>query len=121
MDAEDAKGKGIDDIMMKLDPGKRAIMNSIRELVKKSMPDAEETVKWGNVTYLVNGENFAWILAYNDHADLGFFRGAEVKSKLLEGTGKKLRHVKIRTEEQTKGRELADLIKEVGKLYGKQK
>ena len=55
-----------------------------------------ETVKWGNITYLLDDRKIAWILFYRDHVDLGFFAGAKLHSKLLEGTGKGLRHVKIR-------------------------
>ncbi len=72
---------------------------ALRTFVFKNAPALEETFNpWGNPAY--NGrQNVCWILAYRDHEDFGFFRGTELPDPehLLEGTGKRLRHVKIRS------------------------
>ena len=46
-------------------------------------------------------EHFCYITVQRDHINLGFNYGAELPDpeRLLEGPGKQLRHVKIRSEE----------------------
>lgn len=111
-----AKGKNVGGIIKKLDPQKKQLAKKLRAIVKKTLPDAVETVKWGNITYLMNDKNLAWLLFYRDHADFGFFMGAKLKSKLLEGTGKGLRHIKVRTEADINKSEFARLLKEAARL-----
>ncbi len=75
-------------------------------------------MKWGNPTYLVDGKNVAWILLYKDHVNLGFFQGAKLKSKRLERTGKGLRHIKVRREEDIDEKEFARLLKKAASIAG---
>ena len=75
-----------------------------------------ETVKWGNITYLLGENNLAWILIYSDHVDYGFFRGAELNSQSLEGTGKGLRHIRINDDKSLNEKEIMRLLQEVAKL-----
>jgi hypothetical protein len=48
--------------------------------------------------------------------DFGFFRGAELSSKLLEGTGKGLRNIKIRSQKGVDLVELTRLLEDAAKL-----
>jgi hypothetical protein len=43
-------------------------------------------------------QHYAYLGAHKSHVNLGFYHGASLKDPagLLEGTGKKLRHVKLR-------------------------
>jgi hypothetical protein len=91
-------------------------VNSLRSLVRKNVRDAVETSKWGNITYLLKGQNLAWIICYRDHADLGFFRGAELKSSRFEGTGKGLRHVKVRKAGDIDESEFGRLLRDAERL-----
>jgi hypothetical protein len=70
----------------------------------------------GNITYLLGENNLAWILIYGDHVDYGFFRGAELNSQSLEGTGKGLRHIRINGDKSLNEQEILRLIKEAAKL-----
>ncbi len=110
------KGKSIEEILKKFDSQKRGAAEKLRAIVKKTLPDAEETVKWGNIMFLYNGKNLSWICAYTNHLDFGFFMGAKLKSPLLEGTGKGLRHIKIRTKEDINEDEIKRLLKEAAKF-----
>ena len=49
---------------------------------------------------------------HRDHVNLGFYYGAALEDPegLLEGTGKKLRHVKVRDVEGTREAALRDLV-----------
>ena len=48
--------------------------------------------------------------------DFGFFMGAKLKSELLEGTGKGLRHIKVKTQEDIDETEFGRLLKDAAKL-----
>ena len=52
-------------------------------------------------------------MPYPDHVNLVFFRGAELDDpdKLLEGTGKGMRHVKIWSAKDIRKRAITDLIR----------
>jgi hypothetical protein len=71
-----------------------------------------ETVKWGNFTYLLGENNLAWILIYIDHVDYGFFRGTQLNSHSLDGTGKGLWHIRINGDKSLNEQEILRLIKE---------
>ncbi len=57
-------------------------------------------------------EHFCYLGAYREHVNLGFYHGAALGDpmRLLEGTGKKLRHVKVKTVEEVNRPTLRDLI-----------
>ena len=110
------KGTTVNEILGKLEGQPKDATEKLRSVVKKTLPKAEETVKWGNITYLLHGKNVAWIIQYRNHVDFGFFRGAELSSKLLEGTGKGLRHIKIKTGKDIDEAEIARLLKDAAKL-----
>lgn len=54
-----------------------------------------------------------YLADYSHHLNLGFCRGAFLADPrgLLEGSGKGLRHVKVRTVEQARSPDLAALIR----------
>ena len=60
--------------------------------------DVRETLHDGQPTACVADAAFAYVDAFKAHAGLGFFHGAALPdpAKLLEGTGKRMRHVKLR-------------------------
>lgn len=111
-----ASSKDVDSILKQLKPDQKKTAEKFRSIVKKTLPDAVETVKWGNITYVYNGQNLSWFLFYKDHADFGFFKGARLKSQLLEGTGKGLRHIKVRSLEDIDDAEFSRLLKDASKL-----
>lgn len=113
---EKAKSKSVEAIIQKLDHGKRDLAEKLRSLIKSSLPDAVATVKWGNITYTLNNQNLVWLLFYKDHLDFGFFSGAKLRSELLEGTGKSLRHIKIKTNEDINEPEFMRLLKDAANM-----
>jgi hypothetical protein len=48
--------------------------------------------------------------------DYGFFRGPELNSQALEGTGKKIRHIRINGNKSLNEKEIMRLLQEVAKL-----
>ena len=63
-------------------------------------------------TELIGDAAFAYVNAFRDHVNVGFFRGAEIADPegLLEGTGKFMRHVKLRPERDVDPTALMRLI-----------
>lgn len=82
----------------------QAVASDARALILELLPQAYEIVweRQGTVGYGTGPkkmtEHFSWIATANKHVTLGFFYGAELEDPtgLLEGTGKKMRHVKLR-------------------------
>ncbi|MDV3278363.1 MAG: DUF1801 domain-containing protein [Nitrososphaerales archaeon] len=106
----------VDEMLKGVDPKLRALTQALRGTIKRALPSAVEQVKWGNPVYTVNGKNVACIMHYSDHVNLGFFMGAKLKSKKLEGTGKGLRHLKVRSKADMDEKEFGRLLKEAAAL-----
>jgi len=68
------------------------------EIMRKCGEDVREVLHDGHPTACVADAAFAYVNAFKAHVNVGFFRGAEIADPagLLEGTGKFMRHVKIR-------------------------
>lgn len=60
--------------------------------------DVRELLHDGHPTACIGDAAFGYVNAFRDHVNVGFFLGAELPdaSGLLEGTGKFMRHVKIK-------------------------
>jgi hypothetical protein len=68
------------------------------EVMRKCGSDVGEVLHDGHPTACVDDAAFAYMDAFKAHVNVGFFRGAEIADPqgLLEGSGKLMRHVKIR-------------------------
>ncbi len=102
----------VEALIAKLKHPNKELVEALRKLVLETSP-MEEAVKWGFPHYSQNGGVCA-IIPYKDHVNLEFYRGTELDDPdgLLEGTGKKLRHVKIRKLDDVKTDVLRDLLLE---------
>jgi hypothetical protein len=79
---------------------KRALLEKLRALVMKGVPDATASIKWGVPFYQRNGKNVCAIAAFKDHVGINFFASPSVlvdPQKKLEGGGKSTRMLKVRT------------------------
>jgi len=68
------------------------------ERLRAAGPDVGELLHDGHPTACVGGAAFAYVDAFSAHVNLGFFHGADLPDPagLLEGAGKRMRHVKVR-------------------------
>ena len=73
------------------------IIISLRELIRKVKPDAEEEIKYGGLVFNSNQQLITGIFIRKEHISLEFSFGAgfEDKQGFLEGNGKFRRHLKI--------------------------
>jgi hypothetical protein len=74
--------------------------------------DVRELLHDGHPTACVGDAAFAYVNAFTAHVNVGFFRGAEIADpeRLLEGTGKLMRHVKLRPKCDVNASALMKLI-----------
>jgi hypothetical protein len=74
--------------------------------------DVRELLHDGHPTACVGDAAFGYVNAFTAHVNVGFFFGAALQDPvgLLEGGGKRMRHVKLRPAEQLDAAALSDLI-----------
>ena len=82
------------------------------EVMRDCGDDVRELLHDGHPTACVGDAAFAYVNAFTAHVNVGFFRGAEIADPggLLEGTGKFMRHVKLRPERDVGTTALTRLI-----------
>ncbi len=106
------------ELMENAAPEARPIAQRLRELIMGIDPNTVEVVRLGDraATYGVGpkkiSEGYAYLMAQNNWVNLGFFQGADLPDPagLMEGTGKKMRHVKVRSLETAEQPQLRTLI-----------
>jgi hypothetical protein len=92
------------------------ITGKLIAVARKNMPNAHEFIYHDAVGYSVNDSPFNRICYIapqkKGYVNFGFFFGAGLPDpqKLLIGNGKRLRHVKFRSEDKAKNPVLAQLI-----------
>jgi len=94
------------------------VAKAVRALVKKTAPASEEYVNpWKIPSFDSNGPMCCFMVG-KEHVTFAFMRGAALPDpqKLLEGKGKGVRHVKLRTVADVKRPGVKKLIAEAAKL-----
>jgi hypothetical protein len=79
----------------------RACGDDVRELIHDGCPVA-----------CVDDIAFGYVNAFRSHVNIGFFHGAALEdpARLLEGTGKRMRHVKLKPGQPINSVALGELI-----------
>jgi hypothetical protein len=82
------------------------------ERMRQRGGDVRELMHDGCPTACVGDAAFGYVNAYKDHVNVGFFFGAMLKdpARLLEGTGKRGRHVKLWPDRDIDSAALAQLV-----------
>ena len=109
-----------EDVVSEASPEIKEIAHAARALLVEIKPGITE-VPWGNQKIAGYGvgpkkmsEHFCYIAPQKNYVNLGFMYGADLPDPegLLEGSGKLLRHVKIRSLEDLQRPALRKLIEE---------
>jgi hypothetical protein len=106
--------KWIDDYVARSAAELRPLAESLRRLVRKAVPKSQEAVNpWRIPTFDFHGP-LCFMMIGKYHITFGFPRGAWLKDSagLLEGTGKNLRHVKVKDASQINAAGLRELLQE---------
>ena len=97
MESRDDYGKSTDSWYVSLDDEINPITLSLRKLIHRTVPDVVEQIKWGTPVFdkngiicaLRSGKGFIALQFYEIGTNLDDPQG------ILEGSGKKMRHVKV--------------------------
>ena len=83
------------------------------EVMRTCGDDVRELLHDGHPTVCVEDAAFGYVNAFKDHVNVGFFRGAELPDAkgLLEGTGRFMRHVKLRPDQPIDDAALRALVR----------
>ena len=103
-----------------LPPESRDVVTALREVVRRTVPDAEESVLWGGLSYhtpWVGGRvkgSVCQIGVHHGEVRLEFIHGVRLEDprRLLRGDRISKRYVSIRSVAEARRPEIADLIRE---------
>jgi len=81
-------------------------------IIRRCGDDVRELLHDGHPTACIADAAFAYVNAFKAHVNVGFFRGVELEdpTSLLEGTGKHMRHVKLKPDSDIDATALVRLI-----------
>ena len=108
-------------LLVKNKPEAQSLALELRRLVQRLVPKAEEKIQkgWGVADYRFgsSGRGFMTIGPQKGYVNLYFMDGVDLDDPdgLLEGTGKRMRHVKILKPEDLKKRSLHALIRQAAR------
>jgi hypothetical protein len=79
-------------------PAQVSDLAALRTLIFSIAPDAREEFKWNRPVYSNRSGMFCYLVSTKGYATLGFHNGADLTDpeRLLEGTGKGMRHIKFK-------------------------
>jgi len=108
-----ARSKNVDSWISEHDPAIRQIAEALRNVVLGADPDLNETIKWSNPAYTKRG-NVCYLAATEKYVNLGFFDATTLTDpgRKLEGTGKRMRHLKVRALEDIDAGQIAAWVGE---------
>jgi uncharacterized protein YdhG (YjbR/CyaY superfamily) len=106
--------KQVDAYIDKQKSPQKEILQKVRKIFQETLPDCEEKMAWGVVTF-ASGKFY--IAAMKDRVHIGFaVTGlSEDEISMFEGSGKTMRHVKIPTLESIDEERLLRMIEMVDK------
>ncbi|CAN5379033.1 hypothetical protein BH23BAC3_BH23BAC3_19740 [soil metagenome] len=95
----------------------KKIMGILRRLIHQSVKNVSEEYKWSRPVFC-SDKDFAYLKTAKKHVTLGFFNFEKINDKdnQLEGSGKEMRHVKIKSMNDVDEEKLKDWITAVAKL-----
>jgi len=98
-----------------------SVVKALRTLLKKAVKGGEEYVNPWKIPSMDSNGPLCFFMVGKEHVTFAFLRGAALPDpeKLLEGTGKGVRHVKLRSVADVKRPGVKKLIAEAMKLNRK--
>ena len=104
----------VNDYIERQETPQKEILQELRRIFHETLASPEEKMRWGAPTFA--GGKF-YIVALKDHVNVGFaIKGLNKDEiKLFEGTGKTMRHIKIRSLKEFDEKKLLDLVELVDK------
>ena len=94
---KDVAASTIDEYAKALGDWRGEVVGELDAMIRRTAPKATGSIKWAQPVYEQDGP-FAYVKAFTSAVNFGFWRGADLADAdgRLEGTGDRMRHVKIR-------------------------
>jgi uncharacterized protein YdhG (YjbR/CyaY superfamily) len=104
--------KQVKDYIEKQKSPQKEIIQKVRKIFKKTLPNCEEKMRWGVITF---ARGKFYLAAMKNRVHVGFAITGLDKDEidLFEGTGKTMRHIKIPKLENIDQEKLVNLIEMV--------
>jgi Domain of unknown function (DU1801) len=98
----------------------KAVAPTATEVSYRSQPPRSKSAMWKIIRYSVDGADVAGIGTFTTHASLYFYRGRELDdgSGLLEGGGKAMRFIRLRTPADAESAATKQLLRKAFRLGG---
>ena len=102
--------------LSKAPAGQQSILQLLRRMMLEEIPGLTENYKWSRPVYS-KGKDLVYLKTAKTYVTLGFFGTAllEDPAGLLEGTGKDMRHVKIRNVDDVNEQQFREWFRVLGK------
>ncbi len=102
----------VTDYIEKSEENQKNIMSIVRALVHENVPEVIEEFKWSRPVFTAN-KSFAYLKTAKNHVTLGFYKFERLNDpqNLLEGTGKDMRHIKLKSEDDIDAKLLGEWLK----------
>jgi len=117
---------GIEELDQLLEPHGSEVVKTVHALIKlvrAACPDSDETVQlgWRSVSFSRGGVmkgSICAVMPHEDWVNVQFLQGTSLEDPggLLEGTGKTMRHVKVRSVEEMDPEALSELVRQADEL-----
>lgn len=113
-------GTAIERYLMQMPEEKMGLACMVRDIFMDSNTEITESIKWNNWTFSIGKMDIAFIYYYKQlpYINLGFFNAVNLSdpNKLFEGTGAKMRHIKIYSESNIPADQIRNWIEESIKI-----
>ncbi|WP_099351545.1 DUF1801 domain-containing protein [Fredinandcohnia onubensis] len=106
--------EAVDQYISELPENIQHITTALRKIILDASPNLVEEYKWSMPNYTYNGL-VCYLQASKKHVNLGFHRGVELQendtNQLLQGSGKGMRHIRIKKMEEIQPDVFTEFIK----------
>lgn len=95
-------------------PAQREIARVLDKAIRELSSDVDAKIAWGNAGYVVDGYDLFALSECSDRVNLYIGTGVHVRGagrELLEGSGKHMRHVKVRTVDLAASGEIRAILR----------
>ena len=109
--------KTVDSHIAQLEAWQAEIVVEVRQIILEAAPEADESIKWAQPVYEINGP-FAYLKAFKNSVNFGFWRGVDFNDLegLLQDTGEKMRHFKLANLDDINEAIFSDYVQQAVKL-----
>ena len=107
-------GNRVDFYIEKQKSPQKEILQEVRRIFRETLPNCEEEMKWGVVTF-ADGKFYIAAMRNRVHVGFAVTGLSDEEIGMFEGNGKTMRHIKIPTLESINKESLVKLIKMVDK------